>query len=313
MGRFSPTYTPEYQPRDHGSEVARAIGTYMAAQRQEKTDKQHDEELAYQRHRRETLDPLEEAFLRGQMREHGVVPSAGGEAPRAPGNRTQGDPGSHLAVGIDQQRGNQTQSGLGAQPATGLNAPGSFNPATGSFNAPGQGRVALGGGYDFDPSQTEHGRKDAQQQRIIEAMVGRGVPRQEAETEVLADLKEPMAEHFHPGPYHPRTMHEALDYEQTLIHARGIEEQKTASIREANERRRNPPKDLRWEERRRGWEKELGSPTNQLHQDLLDALADGDEPGEILDQLPRSQRTEGERYLRKAVRLRRRATSPTTP
>lgn len=299
MGRYSPTYLPERPQRDYGSEVARAIGTYIGAQRQEKVDKQHDEELKYLRDRRERLDPLEEAFLRAQMFEKGVVPSGGGEQPRTPGNRTQGDPGSRLATSIADQRGNQTQSGLGAQSATGVNAPGAFNPDTGTFNAP----ISLGGGYQLDPNLTERGRAEARERETIGAYVGAtGRDRGHA----LLDVRGVQSEELHPGPYHPRTMAEALSYEQTLIHARGIEEQKTASIRESNERRRKTT-DPRWEERRRGWEKEIGSPTNQLQQDILDALADGDEPSDVVTQLPKSQRTEGERYLRKAVRLRRRA------
>ena len=310
MGRFSPSYYPEYRQRDYGSEVASAIGTYIGAQRQEKLDTEHEEELKHTRDRRERLEPLEEAFLRANMYEHGVVPSAGGEEPRAPGNRTQGDPGSHLAAGIDQQRGNQTQGGLGAQSATGMNAPGAWNPVSGSFNTPGQGRVSLGGGYELDPSLTDRGRAEGRERESVEAYMGAtGRDRGHA----LLDVRGVQSEELHPGPYHPRTISEALDYEKQLIHARGDEDARVAAIREANERRRHPPKDERWEERRSGWEKELGSPTNQLQQDLLDALADGDEPSDVMEQLPKSQRTEGERYLRKAVRLRRRASGGTTP
>jgi hypothetical protein len=356
MGRFSP-YVPDLPNRNYGSEIADAIGTYIGGKRQEKLDTRADEEYAYTKKRHETLDPLEAALLQAQLYEHGIVPSGGG------GSGTPPSGSGTLSSGIDSQRQAPMtgRGGLAGRAPTGVFAPGSFNPVTGTFNpaipqadvvggdpgfsaprnlgrmgptdtdpgftAPhrgdardtdpgfspgrpsGSGRVSLGGGYDLDPSMTERGRADAKRDRMIAAMVARGVPREEAQVEVEGGLEGAISEHFHPGTWHPRTMADALDYEKTLIHARGDESVRVASVRDRRSRKDTDP---RWEERRRGWIKRLGGnePTNQLQQDIVDALADGDEPDAVLEQIPKGQRPEAERYLGRAVRQRGRETRP---
>jgi hypothetical protein len=164
----------------------------------------------------------------------------------------------------------------------------------------------VGGGYVYDESRTPHGRAEATVQHQVDLAVARGIPREEAELEIRGGGINP--EHFHPGAWHPRTVAEALDYEKQLIHARGNEEERVAKVRDRGRKETDP----RWEERRRGWIKRLGGeePINQLQQDIVDSLADGDEPTTIIQKVPGSQRAEAERYIGRAVRLRARQTTP---
>jgi hypothetical protein len=325
MGRYSPTYLPETRERDYGSEIANAIGGYIGAKRQEKRDTEHEEEVSYQRGRREKLDPLEEALLQAQLYEHGIVRDEddGGVASAIDGHR-----------GSLPNRGNDLFTGrakFGDRGAGGLFAPGSFNPATGSFNppidtdrgftaprfggsppepsdrgfsAPGPGRdidpgfsaprqgrqgVSVGGGYHIDPSRTPEGRKESIIAREIEAAVRAGVPRDEAELEIRGGGLS--TEHFHPGAFHPKTRAEYDELERTQ-HLYRLEE-----VTAAARARRREEGDPALKERRDSWKQQLGTPRNQLEQDVLDFLADGEDAEDIPDYFPESRRAAVESYL----------------
>lgn len=329
MSRYSPTVTPDYG-ENYGDILASGIEQYVGAKRKEKADKRADEEYAYTKHRHETLDPLEEALLRANLYQHGVVSDDGG--------------GTGLPAAVDAQRGGPPNRGAdlisgrahfgdqGLQ--TGLRAPGSFNPVTGGFNPPidpgftarpgvggsrppndrgfgapegiggsrpaGDPGFSLGGGYHLDPSRTPEGRAEAQIQHQVDLAVARGIPREEAELEIRGGGLN--SEHFHPGAYHPKTMADYLDVEKQLIHARGEEAVRTARARDRTKTDRDP----RWDERRKTWVKELGEPSDEMEQDILDALASGYSTDEILNTMPGSRKSRATRYLRRAARREQR-------
>ncbi|MGH7476571.1 MAG: hypothetical protein ACRELD_09805 [Longimicrobiales bacterium] len=73
----------------------------------------------------------------------------------------------------------------------------------------------------------------------------------------------------------------ALDTDPELRGLVGFDEAKSL----AREAAKPQLQDVKWEERRSGWEQKLGAPRTQLEQDILDALADGENKEEILDEL----------------------------
>lgn len=289
------------------SSPSEAVGTYIGQQRQTEQDDAAREERDYTRGRRATMDPMIDADARARLYNQGVdlpddgQPSALGSA--VDEQRTRGD---DLLSG----RGQFGDGGSG-RPATGVFAPGSFNPGTGGFNppmapdagsAPTPRRVPLGGGYNLDPSRTEEGRKESLLGRHIDLAVGQGIPRDEAELE-LRSRGGLDSEHFHPGSYHPKTKADA-DAVAQREHTWRLEE---IRAREAGRNKDKDAKDPRFKERRDAWEKELGKPpTSQLQQDMLDALAWGYSTDEILKSLSPDRQAEAKGYLRRAIGHERR-------
>jgi hypothetical protein len=211
-------------------DIAGALEEYATNRLRAKADARADEEYEYRKGRRETIDPLEEALLRRQLYESGVVPQDGG--PGLSDMIEQPDRGADLLAGR-AQFGDQGIGGTGfrrEESRVGLFSPGSFNPNTGTFNpvnidpgftaphfgperdidpgftAPGQRRIPLGGGYELDPSRTKEGRARAAEQELIDALVGSGVDRGHAMLDVRGN--EGVREHTHPGAWQPRTMEE---------------------------------------------------------------------------------------------------------
>jgi hypothetical protein len=235
-------YGPRVQPyegENYGDVIASGIESYLTAKRQEKADKRAEEEYTYRKGRRETLDPLEDALLRAQLYGHGVVPQ--GEAPPL-GDMIEADRGADLLSG--RVRFGEPQV-MREESRLGLRSPGSFNPATGTFNpvsidpgftaprfgpqrdidpgfttprlrpeydidpgftAPRPGRIPLGGGYELDPSRTAEGRARAAEQEIIDALIGRGVDRGHALLDVRGGAG--AREHTHPGAWQPSSLAE---------------------------------------------------------------------------------------------------------
>lgn len=328
MSRYSPTVLPDYG-ENYGDILASGIESYVRAKRGEKADARAEEEYKYTKGRREKLDPLEEALLRAQLYDRGVVQDepAGGGLPA----EIEGQRGGPPNRGGDFPRFGEY--GLQPRPATGLMAPGSFNPATGSFNPPntagtfihggpeaptrGPGRpqqdyqpgdsaggVPLGSGYHLDPSRTPEGRKESQLARQIEAAVRAGIPRDEAELEIRGGGLS--SEHFHPGAFHPRTRAEYDEIEQQQ-HTYRLQE---IGAMEAARRRGDKDTDPRWDERRKTWVKQLGEPSDEMEQDILDALASGYSTEEIIETMPASRKSRAQRYLRRAARREQRGAAP---
>jgi hypothetical protein len=336
VSRYSPTIAPDYG-ENYGDILASGIESYVGQKRREKADTRAEEEYAYTKGRREKLDPIEEALLRAQLYERGVVPSDGESGGALPD-----------AIEGERDRGGDLISGRahfgdqGLQPATGLRAPGSFNPATGGFNppidpgferpgparnpdpgfgvsppahdpdpgfsrgTPGRGRVPLGGGYELDPSRTKEGRAESALAAQIEAAVRSGIPRDEAEIEARSGGIS--SEHFHLGTFHPKTRQEYNEIEAQQ-HRYRLEE---ISAQEAARRRGDKDRDPRWEERRKSWVKQLGDPADEMEQDILDALASGYSTDEILETMPASRKSRAQRYLRRASRREQRG-APAEP
>ena len=332
MSRYSPTVQPDYG-ENYGDVLASGIESYVNYKRKEKADTRAEEEYAYTKGRREQLDPLEEALLRAKLYEQGVVQDEGG--------------GGGLPAAIEGERGGPPnrggdfarfgEHGLQPRPATGVMAPGSFNPVTGGFNPPidpgfaaprfpgarsgadvdpgfsaprtgGEQDVdpgfSLGGGYRVDPSRTPEGRKESALARQIEAAVRAGIPRDEAELEVRGGGIS--SEHFHPGAYHPRTQQE-YDRIEAQQHTYRLEE---IRAQEAARRRGEKNTDPRWDERRKTWVKQLGEPSDEMEQDILDALASGYTTEEIVETMPASRKGRAQRYLRRAARREQRGAAP---
>jgi len=317
--------TPDYG-ENYGDILASGIESYLGHKRKEKADARAEEEYAYTKGRREKLDPIEEALLRAQLYEQGIVRDE--------------DDGGGLPDAIEGERqapAFRGKGGLTGRASTGLRAPGSFNPATGTFNppfdidpgftaprlpgyqpdtdpgftaprvgpeididpgfrAPVQSgrrgdRVPLGGGYELDESRTPEGRKESMLARQIEAAVRAGIPRDEAEIEIRGGGLS--SEHFHPGAFHPRTRQQYDEIEAQQHQYRLAE----IGAREAASRRGQEKDDPALKERRDSWKQQLGTPRNQLEQDVLDFLADGEKPEEIAGYFRQDQRQAVEDYL----------------
>lgn len=315
MGRFSPTVLPDDTPAPGLSifldELAKGPDRYRQRQADRRTQEEHD----YTMQRHEKTDPMEDALRLAQLYQAGVVPDNDGSSP--------------MAGAIEGQRAQPFRGAGGlagrvpANDGRGVNAPGAFNPSSGTFNQPMaptdvynrghsgtgdvtdiyRGSVPLGGGYHLDRGLTPEGRRESMLAHELDVAEGSGIPRGEAELE-LRSHDGLSSEHFHPSEWHPHTRAEADQLAQQQ-HKYRLDEIKAGT--DWHDRSR---KDPRWEERRRGWIKTLGGqePTNQLQQDLIDALADGDEPNALIDKVPPTQRTEAQRFLRRALRARGRAT-----
>lgn len=314
MGRFSPTVLPDDTPPAGLSMFLDELSRGPDRARQAKYDRRAQEEHDYTMGRHEKTDPMEDALRLAQLYEAGVVPDDGSGSP------TAGAIDAHRAPmhGVGGLAGRSPNNGRG------IHAPGAFNPTSGTFNDPMaptdmynrgtgsadvtdiyRGNVPLGGGYHIDRSLTPEGRRESVLAHQIDVAGRAGIPREEAELE-LRSHEGISSEHFHPSEWHPHTRNEA-DQLASQQHKYRLEEIKAG----VDWHDRNG-KDPRWDERRRGWIKTLGGqePTNQLQQDLIDALADGDEPNALLEKVPPSSRAEAERYLRRALRVRGRETRP---
>lgn len=253
MSRYSPTVLPDDSPSPFQQTFLEELRAGPERLRQRRADERAAAEDEYRRKRRETLDPLEDALFRAQLYGQGGVPAGaalGGRERGLADMLEQPDRGADLLSGRahfgDQGLGDQ---GVGRAPQfrrerVGQHSPGAFNPLTGDFNAAvprtdtvrgGGARIPLGGGYELDPSLTDRGRTAARQRQTIEALVARGVPRDEAEAEVLGNMEGAISEHFHPGPYQPRTKEEALE----LIQARADAEARAARGRVGDVRLRD--------------------------------------------------------------------------
>lgn len=160
MGRFSPTVVPDYFGGDPGAAFADAIGSYIGLKRQEKQDKLAEEEHKWRgethdrdikrQDREDALQPLQEALLRAQLYNEGVVPI---EEDAAPGTAAESKAMPLLDAINAQRAGGGTPKFGGSVPGMfstdepvsdfmrsaqrGLLAPGSFNPMSGGFNPPG--------------------------------------------------------------------------------------------------------------------------------------------------------------------------------
>jgi hypothetical protein len=250
MSRYSPEVLPYGAPSPFAEALLAELAKGPERLRQMRADQAAEKERQYQARRRATTDPVEDALRRANLYEHGITPTGdqsntGGGLPDE--IAAQGGRGADLISG----RAKFGDPGLGpnVRPTGGVFAPGAFNPVTGTFNppinpdpgftaprigpsrdidpgmmaprigpqrdidpgmtAPGQGRVPLGGGFQYDP--------DAQMRQHQRQLAG--------------DLA--IEDQMHPGPYHPHTMAEALDYERQLIEARGLAEERVQRARVA--------------------------------------------------------------------------------
>lgn len=293
MGRFSPTVLPSTRTTNVGEEIARAIDQFRFTRRQEEQDVARQEERdRSQAFRDRSIELQEEAAERAERRgdienfergfRRGVPPGSPGiTEPVLDRGFDPSDTLDRLRVGRRGPEELPEDEGFQERP---IRDPGQLPGAT-----PGQGggvspiRVAgqrfysLPGGGFIDPSATPGARRREERREEVGAerafQLERDETRREFDREIAGERRTFTAE----------------GREDTQAFQRGESQLGREAALELEglrqEGRRTTQGDPRTKERRAGLAAEFGKPQTELQQDILDEMAKGTTPEQVIRML----------------------------
>ncbi|HKX10780.1 MAG TPA: hypothetical protein VJN67_21460 [Stellaceae bacterium] len=163
MGRYSPTVLPSEEIDPAQAIFLQGLREGPERFRQIEADRRAEEEYKYRKGRRQKEDDYTDIVNQINLYRLGVrnrarrpvLDDGARREPTFPAFGRGGLGGSSMADGLEGERSQPEfpvfgRGGLGGR--TGLNAPGSFNPATGQYNEPSFGRTGDEGFYRKAPS-----------------------------------------------------------------------------------------------------------------------------------------------------------------